>query len=152
MKYLIHKTWEILWKSDTLFMEFWVALYTSISGLMFLTGRIDSYYTGSVYELISSVISQQIWGTFMTTLGLIQLIVLYHNRFASQKWVFAFSTVFWVFTGSIVGFGNGKTWIFFNIIMVAFAHIWLYLRTSRKLRIRKEVRDELELHREYVEL
>lgn len=143
MKYFFSKTREIIWKSDTLFMEFWMALYTCLSGSMFLLGGINSYYSGSVYQVIASVFSQTGWGFTLLALGLLEFYGMYSNKYKIQKWILAIATTFWVFTSCVIGFGNGHSWVFSTVVMVVIAHIWLYLRISRRLRIRNEVHTEV---------
>lgn len=141
--YLNKFLYEVLWKSDTLFMEFWMSFYTLTSGVLFLTNRIGSYYSGTSYSIISYYISQGWWGFTMILLGLLELTALYTNNYRLQRFILMLGTGFWAFTAAIIGFGNQQTWIFMNILFVAVAHIWLYLRISRKLRIRNDVQSSL---------
>lgn len=136
---------EVMWKTDTLFMEFWTAFYTICSGVLFMINQIGSYYTGSSYSIISYFIPQFWWGLFMLTIGLLEITGMYSNRYHFQRWILAFATGFWSFTAAIVGFGNNQTWLFVTIIFISVAHIWLYLRISRKLRVRQDVRASLDV-------
>lgn len=143
MKYLYERTKEIIWKSDTLFLELWVGLYSLFLGILFLVGLIDSYYTGAVYSVVSVYVPREIWGSTLIGLGLLQLIGTYSKKYSFQKWACTLTTAFWAFTASITAFGNGHTSVFYTNFMILLAQAWLYLRISRKLRIRSEVRAEL---------
>lgn len=143
MKYLYERTKELVWKSDTLFLELWVSTYSIFLGILFLVGVIDSYYTGAVYSVISVYVPREIWGGALIILGLLQLYGVYTKRYSFQKWACTLATAFWAFTASITAFGNGHTSVSYTNLMILLAQAWLYLRISRKLRIRSEVRGEL---------
>lgn len=143
LDYFSQFLYEVLWKSDTLFMEFWMSLYTLTSGVLFITDQIGSYYTGSSYSIVSYYVPQFWWGFILICFGLLELAGMYGNSYRFQKFMLMAGTGFWAFTAAIVGFGNQQTWIFMNLIFIAVIHIWLYLRVSRKLRIRNEVKESL---------
>lgn len=135
--------WGVIWKSDMLAVEIAASSYAIGSGIWFML-PFDTFHNVNVYGAISAILPEPVWGMILFSVGIVNLALSLSHCCLPAKRVQFGTIFFWVFTAMMLGQEHFQAWAVFTSVFAAIIYGWIYLRSSRRCRVRADVREELQ--------
>lgn len=123
-----------------------VELFGSINSFgwgLWLIFHPQLFESSHVFNMLSSFATEAVWGTLLITLGLARFVGVALDRYRLRKGVAMAGTILWAFICAGFYQQNPGAVIVFITAENTILSAWEYLRHARRVRIRKEVREEI---------
>lgn len=126
-------------------LEFAGWIYMIGSGLWFLNPSVDTFSTSATnpYHFLAELMPEPVFAMILIGLGFANMYAFMRDNCWLQKSITIITLFFWLFVANMFMHANSSAWLFFNAVFLAVVHVWVYLRTSRRCRVRMEVRETL---------
>lgn len=124
-----------------------VELFGSINSFgwgLWLIAHPGLFEQGTVWLVLSKFGNEYVWGALLISLGFARFVGVALDRYRLRKTVAMLGTVLWAFICASFYQQNPQAVIVFITAENTILSAWEYLRHARRVRIRKEVREEIQ--------
>lgn len=142
MKKIIKNLRRILFEDNFDVVELFGSINSFGWGMWFITHP-NLFEQGTVYGVLATFANEATWGALLVLLGTGRLIGVALDRYRLRKAVAMIGTVLWAFVCAGFYQQNPNAIVVFVTAQNTLLSMWEYLRHSRRVRIRKEVREEI---------